>query len=387
MPRISYTLHVNLPVGALSGAQPNTIPRSHRRLAELDGLRALAILPVIFNHCYPEQGWGRWTPFLGEAGRTGVDLFFVLSGYLITGILLDTVGGKHYYRNFIIRRTLRIFPLYYLCLALFTVSTKLDHSHWDAMRNWGGVSWFFAYLGNIRIAWMKAMPPVFSFVPLWSLQVEEQFYLFYPLIVLFLSRLRLRQLLIACVVIAPLLRLFLFFVTGTTVAGYVLTPCRMDSLALGGLVALLVRSPLAHKLTLIHVGICALVTGAALALCLMVSTGWESPTISSLGYSLVAIIDALLLIMIVLWPGNLLAKWLRWRPLVYTGQISYALYLLHAPSSWIARFFVERFSGIEIPGHSALSVPLTFLSAFIAADLSRRFFESPILSLKDRLTR
>lgn len=314
-------------------------------------------------------------------------MFFVLSGYLITGILLDTVETKHYYRNFIIRRTLRIFPLYYLCLALFTISTKLDHSHWEAMRAWGGVSWFFAYAGNLRIAWMKAMPPVFSFVPLWSLQVEEQFYLLYPFVVLFLSRLRLRQLLIVCVVTAPLLRLYLFLATGTTVAGYVLTPCRMDSLALGGLVVLLVRSPLAHKLTFLQVGIGALVTGAALALCLMVSTGWESSTISSLGYSFIDLIGALLLIMIVLWPSNVPAKWLRWRPLVYTGQISYGLYLLHAPSSWVARFLVERFTGVEIQGHSALSVPLTFISAFIAADLSRRFFESPILLLKDRLTR
>jgi peptidoglycan/LPS O-acetylase OafA/YrhL len=376
-------------MGALTGIQAHTALRPNRRLAELDGLRALAILPVIFNHCYPREGWWRWTSFLGEAGWMGVDLFFVLSGYLITGILLDTVNRKHYYQNFIIRRTLRIFPLYYLCLALFTIATRLaDHLQWETMQTWGGVGWFFAYLGNIRLAWMNAMPPVFSFAPLWSLQVEEQFYLLYPLIVLFLSHLRLRQLLVTCVVVAPLLRSFLmFFVTGSGGARYVLTPCRMDSLALGGLVALLVRSPLAHILTLSQVRTGALVIGSVVSFCAIISTDWGSPIMSSVGYTAIGITSALLLIMVVLWPANMLAKWLRWRPLVYTGQIAYGLYLLHGPSSWVARSFIGWLTGTAIKGHSALSVPVTFVSAFIAAGLSWRFFESPILSLKDRLTR
>jgi peptidoglycan/LPS O-acetylase OafA/YrhL len=379
----------NVNVGAFTGTRANAAGlRPSRRLPELDGLRALAILPVILSHCYPETGWWRWTSFLGKVGWMGVDLFFVLSGYLITGILLDTVDRKDYYRNFIIRRTLRIFPLYYVCLALFTVVTKLtEHSQWGAIRTWGGVGWFFAYLGNIHIAWMNAMPPIFSFSPLWSLQIEEQFYLLYPAIVLFLSQLRLRNLLMTCVVAAPLLRSFLlFFVTGSGEARLVLTPCRMDSLALGGLVALLVRSPLAQGLTLTQVRTGALVTGSAVLCCAVVSADLGSPIMSSVGYTVIDIASSLFLIMVVLWPSSRPAKWLRWRPLVYTGRIAYGLYLLHGPSSWAVRSVIESLTGIEIKGHSGLSVPVTFVSAFIAAGLSWRFFESPILSLKERLT-
>jgi len=267
------------------------------------------------------------------------------------------------------------------------VTKVTDHSQWGAIRTWGSVGWFFAYLGNVHIAWTNAMPPIFSFSPLWSLQIEEQFYLLYPVIVLFLSHLHLRKLLIACVVAAPLLRLFLmFFVTGSGEARYVLTPCRMDSLALGGLVALLVRSPLAHMLTLTQVRTGALLSGAVVSFCAVISTDFGSPIMSSVGYTAIGITSALLLTMVVLWPSNMPAKWLRWRPLVYTGQVAYGLYLLHGPSSWVARSFIERLTGLEIKGHSGLSVPVTFVSAFIAAGLSWRFFESPILSLKDRLT-
>ena len=119
-----------------------------KRVPELDGLRAFAILGVILFHCYPSEGWLSWSRFAGEAGWMGVDLFFVLSGYLITGILLDTVHRPHYYRNFITRRTLRIFPLYYLCLILLTAATLLSRTGlWTEMREWGGVRMVFCLLG------------------------------------------------------------------------------------------------------------------------------------------------------------------------------------------------------------------------------------------------
>jgi peptidoglycan/LPS O-acetylase OafA/YrhL len=106
----------------------------------------------------------------------------------------------------------------------------------------------------------------------------------------------------------------------------------------------------------------------------------------SIGYSLVDISFALLLTLIVLRPSNNLAKVLRWRAFAYTGQIAYGLYLLHGPASWLARNLIAALLGVEVPGHSAISVPITFLASFLAASLSWRFLESPILSLKDRLT-
>src|ERR1039458_4652577 len=202
----------------LGTSRPNRVP-------ELDGLRAFAILPVIFHHVYPFGGLFAWTGFFGEAGWIGVDLFFVLSGYLISGILMDSVDRPHYYRNFIIRRSLRIFPLYYLCLGLFSLAAwRGSGPAWAEMQRWG-IGWFVVYLGNFRAAWLHTTPPIFSFVPLWSLQVEEQFYLLFPFVVLLLSRRNLRRFLSACVVAALLFRLFLlFFVPGSGLARQFLLP-------------------------------------------------------------------------------------------------------------------------------------------------------------------
>ncbi len=100
------------------------------RIIELDGLRGIAIILVLLTHFYPATGFlAPLGPYL-RAGWAGVDLFFVLSGFLITGILLDAVEDRRYYSNFILRRTLRIFPLYYLCLPLYCVLIALCTPEW-----------------------------------------------------------------------------------------------------------------------------------------------------------------------------------------------------------------------------------------------------------------
>jgi peptidoglycan/LPS O-acetylase OafA/YrhL len=131
-------------------------------------------------------------------------------------------------------------PTYYLCLVLFIVATRLSANAelWNSLKRWGGAGWFAFYLGNFRIAWVNAMPPIFSLTPLWSLQVEEQFYVLFPLVVSLLSIQNLRRMLVGCVIAAPLLRVCLtLFVPGSAEACYVLMPCRMDALALGALLA------------------------------------------------------------------------------------------------------------------------------------------------------
>jgi peptidoglycan/LPS O-acetylase OafA/YrhL len=161
----------------------------------------------------------------------------------------------------------------------------------------------------------------------------------------------------------------------------------MDSLALGGLVALLMRSPLASALTFAQVRAGALVSGFIALLFSLISPVSFSPLMSSVGYTVIDIASALLLTMVVLWPSNKLGGWLRWGPLVRIGEIAFGLYLLHGPASWVGRSVIGRLTGLHIGGHSPLSVPITFASAFVAASLSWHFFESPILSLKDRFTR
>jgi peptidoglycan/LPS O-acetylase OafA/YrhL len=355
------------------------------RVAELDGLRAFAIIPVILHHCWPTRGW---SSFVGEAGWMGVDLFFVLSGYLITGILLNAIRETQGYRNFLARRALRIFPLYYLCLAVFTAVAVLraEQGSWEAMKAWGGVGWFVVYLGNFRAAWTNSLPPVLSFATLWSLQVEEQFYLLFPIAVALLSLRNLRRFLIGCALAAPLVRSALvLFAPHNLVAGYVLMPCRMDGLAMGGILAILLR-PGADRPQASHARLALLLSGSAAAaiFCLALAnhrgaTAYD-PWMRSVGYSVVDLACASLLCWILLSPSAGLTRVLRLRPLVYTGQIAYGLYLLHEPASWMARRIL---GGVET--HSALSVPITFAASFIAAGLSWRFFESPFLAWKARL--
>lgn len=378
--------------GAIGRASRSDTPPHSGRILELDGLRAFAIIPVILHHCWPTGGW---TGFVGETGWIGVDLFFVLSGYLITGILLKSIRRHHGYRDFIVRRALRIFPLYYLCLGLFTAAClgRGNHASWEAMRAWGGAGWFFVYLGNLRAAWANQLPPVLSFATLWSLQVEEQFYLLFPIAVALLSRTNLRRFLVGCVIAAPALRsAMVLFIPHSDVASYVLMPCRMDALAMGGILALLRPESAAGAPRPSRVRI-PLLLGATASVALFFIALRHQPTgtayfpwMRSLGYSAIDLSFAALLYSILLSPLGWVTRVLRSPSLVYTGQIAYGLYLLHQPASWIARVLIGKVIGAPVEVHSALSVPITFAASFAAAALSWRFYESPFLAWKDRIS-
>jgi peptidoglycan/LPS O-acetylase OafA/YrhL len=356
-----------------------------RRVLELDGLRAFAILPVLLFHFAPETGFLSWFAPLCRAGWAGVDLFFVLSGYLITNILLDRVGTAHYYRDFLARRALRIFPLYYLCLALFTAAVYLasDQTFWHEFEKWGGPGWYAIYLGNVRTAVENSYPPVFTFGLLWSLQVEEQFYVFYPWLISRLTLQTLRTLLFAAVGLALLFRgLAVVFVPDNWLICYVLTPCRMDALAMGALVALATRD----NRQPVRIGV---LTGAFWAgLVAVVAMFWGISTyagnafVRSLGYSLIDVTCAAALLIVLATPEGFPSRALRWQPLVYTGQIAYGLYLLHGPASWIARTAASRFFPIQALSTTNLLISLP--ASFLVAHLSWKFFESRILALKTK---
>src|SRR5262245_30496387 len=184
-------------------------PESNSHIPALDGLRGLAILLVLLVHTYyPAGGIARHQSTLDRAclhvcglGWCGVDLFFALSGFLITGILLQAKGGEDALRNFYLRRALRIFPLYYL-----VVLARLFILPGRAFDPWESTS-YLLYFSNFWRSAHLAVTPFDNFVgPTWSLAVEEQFYLLWPLLVFLLSR---RSLLILCVVLlgaAPLAR-------------------------------------------------------------------------------------------------------------------------------------------------------------------------------------
>src|SRR5262245_8501762 len=178
------------------------------RITELDGVRAIAVGLVFLNHFGPTKTVP-WLDFVYRLGWIGVDIFFVLSGFLVTAILLNTLTDREgYFRNFYARRSLRIFPLYYLLLTgslLIMLVAKEGSALRDMQAVWGSPLWLYAYLGNVMTAVTNVSPPSY-FVPMWSLHVEEQFYFVLPLLVLYLRRAHLTRVLIAAVVLAPAIR-------------------------------------------------------------------------------------------------------------------------------------------------------------------------------------
>jgi len=232
---------------------------SGERVPVLDGIRGIAILMVMLFHFW-ENGttrfgpplWQRLYTYVAGMGWTGVDLFFVLSGFLITGILYDARNSRHYFRVFYGRRTVRIFPLYYAALVFFFVLVPflLAHIHHGisaAMRDsihttpvaklfaWTYIiNWYEGFRG-----WDAIPHPLQHF---WSLAIEEQFYLVWPFLVLRLSRRRLIAVCFGIMAAAFVLRAVLFEIH-LPIAAYTWTICRADSLAVGAVVALAFRDP------------------------------------------------------------------------------------------------------------------------------------------------
>jgi peptidoglycan/LPS O-acetylase OafA/YrhL len=356
---------------------------SPARVAELDGLRGVAILSVMLFHYAQETGPLHSFARVFLMGWIGVDLFFVLSGYLITGILLDSAGRPSYYRNFIIRRALRIFPLYYACLGLCGILAYYPGPfQWrDFFRSTG---WYLAYIGNVKVFLENAWPRMAMLTPLWSLQVEEQFYFTFPLLVWALKRKTLARVLAAAVVLALAIRIVMTFAMPRNTAGtYALSPCRMDALAMGGLIAI-VRREWPERLKNPWIGRGALLCAAVLvAIGVKDNTPWSNP-MRTFGFTALDLAFAgLIATLIGRRPRDLLAVF-RFRPLVWIGTISYGLYLLHIPAPRIAHLLLDPL--VRIPARGSADFFLSFAAAIAAAWLSWRFFESRILKWKDRFT-
>jgi peptidoglycan/LPS O-acetylase OafA/YrhL len=358
-----------------------TLKKGH--ICELDGLRAVAVFLVFLNHFGP-AGSLPGTLLVRQIGWIGVDVFFVLSGFLITGILLDSTS-RSYYRDFYIRRSLRIFPLYYglLIAMLFWMNLWKGGFHYREMiATWGHPAWLFLYLGNIRTAITGISPPS-AFVPMWSLHVEEQFYLIFPFIVGRLSRQALMRTLIAVVSGAPLLRLALWWMYPTApLMQYMLLPCRMDGLALGALIALRLRMgpwliPRAKLATA-----AAVLFAAACAGFVWGGRSFDSPFERTLGYSLFSAAFAGCVLWVILFRGSAATNWLNARPLQFIGKISYGIYLLQMPVG----DFLSGLGHVSRSWNGTVSCFLiTGVLCVALATLSWYFWERPFLRLKDFL--
>jgi peptidoglycan/LPS O-acetylase OafA/YrhL len=326
-------------------------------------------------------------------GSYGVELFFILSGFLITGILYDAHDRPHYFRNFYMRRTLRIFPLYYGVLALvFVVAPLLPLLRGETLNFLvDRQAWAWLYAVNIYIA--KNGEWSFSYLDhFWSLAIEEHFYLFWPLVIFLLAR---RPRTLIAVSLAISLCAMLARLTGSLMGlswwtTYVLTPFRLDGLAMGSFLALTVRQPgglerMTRVLPKVSIAAGALLIVTFLWTRLVPGQGLE--LVLPVRASLILILLACLLVWtLTAAEGSFTSRFFSSRLLVFLGTYSYGLYVYH---HFISYYLVTNRTDIELArwlGSHGAAVALQFVlgaSASLAvAYFSYELFEKRFLRLK-----
>ncbi|WP_426527972.1 acyltransferase family protein [Bradyrhizobium sp. McL0615] len=365
-------------------------------IAALDGVRGVAVLLVALLHFIPDISlqWraAEWFKKLFTTGGwIGVDFFFVLSGFLITDILLRSKQGPGYFTNFYMRRALRIFPLYYGILLIIFVAlpgTGLIQIEPRSFVESQSYHWFYAT--NFG-AWIIGGNPFsthqFNLLHLWSLSIEEQFYLVWPAVVLLANN---RVLVAICVFLcssALLLRCLLCLVGVEDYSAYYLTPCRWDGLAAGALIAIL--SPTKLQRLCKPAKIIASACGLFLVVVFFIIRGlWPHHWLmKTAGLSIITTMFACVLIVILIDRDGALARVARLRPLIFLGKYSYGIYIIHGAlmpalhqmlpvAPWVGSF------GGWI-GFGAFLLAATKLGICISlAVASFYFYEMPFLRLK-----
>lgn len=357
-------------------------------------MRGVAILLVLLHHftiLEPISAIDHSLKNVLLIGWSGVDLFFVLSGFLITGILIEARGSRRYFTSFYARRTLRIFPLYYLIVFLaFVVLPRVPAWHDLLVGTTETEQWpYWVFLMNVEIAAENSFEHGILDVA-WSLAIEEQFYIVWAAVVWLCPPRWLGTLCAVIMAAAPLARAAALAGDAQPISVYVLTPYRADALATGALCAWA-----AHRGWLrgqgskaLAFGIIAL--GGVAALCwLGGDTGWANPHMQGAGYSLLALTAAGMVVGAVAlppqhwWPRLVSTGWLR-----AFGKYSYCLYLIHLSVMRPVRELVlapQEFAAFGSPWIGQLTFYAAAIApAFALAWLSWRLIERPILTLKER---
>ena len=369
--------------------------RADPHIVPLDGLRGIAVLMVMFGHFWlgqkPATAADEAVFTFVQNGWMGVDLFFVLSGFLITGILLEAKGSSHYFRNFYARRILRIFPLYWGFLFAYFVILPLFLHAGSPFTADGSTRLFFWLYGSNLLSLVKgaSIPPGLNHF--WTLAIEEQFYMIWPAIVFALSTKTLKRVCIALVFLAFAFRALLFGTAFQHTGGFVLTPARIDTLAIGAWLA-------ATYFEGTHRKIVEKVAPAVFVSCLLALVAFNLPDLrlagnqvkmQTFGFPLLAVMGACAVAIAASGTDrpSRLRRFLSVRPLTIAGKYSYAMYVFHLPISvalGVAGIGIASFpliAGSGIPAALAYSLLATVLTG-TAALISWHLYEKHFLRLK-----
>jgi peptidoglycan/LPS O-acetylase OafA/YrhL len=362
------------------------------RIPELDGIRGMAILLVLIWHYVvwpigdvPANPVLRLLSWCGMQTWSGVDLFFVLSGFLIGGILLDAKDSENYFRTFYIRRVFRILPIYVLICASYPVQRAVFPGKPLPAMPW------YVYGAFLQDFWLAHHSWNAYLAQTWSLAVEEQFYLTLPAIIAFTPRRHLWKLIAGLAFTSAAVRsiAYLYYYPAWKWAAYTLVICRADTLLLGVLAALAVRSERAigffasRKYLLPELAL----GGVAVVAAMMLNDwGVTTPAMSTFGYSCTALMYAAVLLMAVTAPKSWLGRlfrlgWLRW-----LGGIAYCLYLVHIDALLIV-YRLFGYTRLQLDRWRDL-LPLTTALAcsLLISHASWKYFESRMVRIGHRFT-
>lgn len=354
-------------------------------IKSLDGLRALSIVLVVIFHSnlYLDTQYvgGVVSLIISKLGM-GVNFFFLISGFLITGILLDTREHVHYFKNFFFRRVLRIFPLYYLLLLFaFVILPQFDH---PKLEKWSDTdpTLFWLYLSNFYIASVGKFNH--GLVDLsWSLSIEEQFYLIWPWVVLFINPKNLKKVCVLGVVFSLLSRYLVLYNGGSELQIYVLTFCRLDGLLLGSLLALERRQLVDLSFFMRHKF--KIMIGSFIMMWFIVFSEGILPRLvtTPILYTVIAVFFGSLLILITEKKKSFFEK----EFLVSIGKYSYGIYLIHNPVQSALRhvFFsnkVKELGEWGIFGYQIVFVLSVLLISYLLAYCVFHVYEKRFLKLK-----